>query len=345
MKIAQITPLYESIPPKKYGGTERIVHYLTEELIKQGHHITLFASGDSKTSAELVPVCDKALRLDSNCYDPIAYHFIQLQMVQSRISDFDLLHYHTDYLHFPSSVSNNKKNLTTLHGRLDILELKNVYNIYNQFPLVSISNNQRQPIPAVNWVGTVYHGLPEELYNFYPNKGKYLAFIGRIAEEKGVERAIIMAKKAGIKLIIAAKISKVDEIYFQKQIKHLLKDPIIEFVGEIDEKSKGSFLGNAMALLFPINWPEPFGLVMIEAMACGTPVIAFNNGSVPEIIEDKQTGFIVNSIEEGILAINKIDTIDRKKCRLAFEERFTASRMANDYLTIYDQLLKNNGHS
>ncbi|HET6244502.1 MAG: glycosyltransferase family 4 protein [Bacteroidetes bacterium] len=341
MKIAQIAPLYESIPPKMYGGTERIVYYLTEELIKQGHHVTLFASGDSRTNAELVSICDNSLRLNQQCVDPFAHHIVQLQLVQNRISEFDIVHYHTDYFHFPSSSLNKEVNhVTTVHGRLDIIDLQNVYTVFNGIPLISISNNQRIPIPYANWVGTVYHGLPFNLYKFYPSQGKYLAFLGRISPEKGVERAIEIAKRSGIKLIIAAKISNVDEIYFQTTIKPLLNNELIEFIGEIGEKEKGDFLGNAIALLFPIDWPEPFGIVMIESLACGTPVIGFNKGSVPEILTEGENGFIIDSIEAGVKAITNINSVDRAKCRAIFEEKFSAERMTNDYLKIYEQILK-----
>lgn len=345
MRIAQVAPLFESVPPRMYGGTERIVHYLTEELIRMGHGVTLFASGDSQTSAHLIPVCDKALRLAHNSVDPIAHHITQLQMVQEHIADFDIVHYHTDYFHFPLSVHSDNVHVTTLHGRLDIADLQNLYHIFNTVPLVSISNNQRKPFPDANWVDTVYHGLPVGLYDCYPDKGKYLAFIGRISPEKGPDKAILMAKKAGIKLKIAAKISDVDERYFETEIKQLMDDPMIEFLGEIDEEHKGDFLGNALALLFPIDWPEPFGIVMTEAMACGTPVIAYNRGSVPEIIEHKKNGFIINSIDEGITAIEKIDLIDRKQCRKIFEEKYTANRMTQNYLRIYDSMIRNKNNS
>jgi glycosyltransferase involved in cell wall biosynthesis len=341
MKIAQVAPLYESIPPKMYGGTERVVHYITEELVKLGHEVTLFASGDSITSATLVPACKKSLRLDPECIDPFVHHIIQLQMIQERLSEFDIIHYHTDYFHFPLSVMNRSKHLTTLHGRLDLPDLQDLYKVFSKIPLVSISNNQRTPITGANWVATIYHGLPTELLAFNPDKGKYLAFIGRISPEKGLEHAMEMAKRTGIKLKIAAKIDLVDLHYFNTEIKSLLDHELIEYVGEIGEKDKSEFLGNALALLFPIKWKEPFGLVMIEAMACGTPVIAYNRGSVPEVIDEGITGFIVNSVEEGVDAINRIHEIDRRTCRAVFEKKYNAKRMTTDYLKVYEQLIKN----
>lgn len=339
MKIAQVAPLYESIPPKMYGGTERIVHYITEELVKMGHEVTLFASGDSNTSATLIPACVKSLRLDPRCMDPFVYHIIQLQMVQERISEFDILHYHTDYFHFPLSLTNRSTHLTTLHGRLDLPDLQPLYRIFSTIPLISISNNQRKPVPNANWAATIYHGLPLDLLKFNPESGLYLAFLGRISPEKGIEKAIEMAKESSIKLKIAAKVDMVDLDYFNTEILPLMDHDLIEFIGEISEVDKSEFLGNAMALLFPINWEEPFGLVMIEAMACGTPVIAFNRGSVPEVIDEGITGFVVNSVKEGLEAIKKINRIDRKKIRTVFEQKYNAERMTRDYLKIYEQLI------
>lgn len=339
MKIAQVAPLYESIPPKLYGGTERVVHYITEELVKMGHEVTLFASGDSKTSATLIPACVKSLRLDPKCIDPFVYHIIQLQMVQERISEFDIIHYHTDYFHFPLSRINHSTHLTTLHGRLDMPDLQALYRVFSTTPLISISNNQRKPLSHGNWIATIYHGMPLDSLKFYPEKGTYLAFLGRISPEKGIEGAIEMAKASGIKLKIAAKVDKVDLHYFNTEIMPLMNHELIEFIGEISELDKSQFLGNAMALLFPINWEEPFGLVMIEAMACGTPVIAFKRGSIPEVIDEAITGFIVNSLTEGLEAIKRINKIDRKTVRTVFEQKYNAQRMTKDYLKIYEQLI------
>lgn len=341
MKIAQVSPLYESVPPKTYGGSERIVSYLTEELVKQGHEVTLFASGDSVTQAQLIAPCEQSLRLCESCIDQFAYHVIQMEMVQREMINFDMVHYHIDYMHFPYSRRAITPHVTTLHGRLNIPDLVPLYREFNEIPVVSISDSQRLPLPHANWTGTVYHGLPTDLYQFQENEGKYLAFIGRISPEKRLDRAIEIAKKAGIPLKVAAKIDKVDQEYFDTHIKHLIDDPLIEFIGEIGESQKGEFLGNALALLFPIDWPEPFGLVMIESMACGTPVIAYENGSVPEVIESGKTGFIVNSQEEAVKAVHQLYKISRKVCRQTFEHRFSATRMANDYLQIYNQLIFN----
>ncbi len=342
MKIAQISPLYESVPPQMYGGTERVVSYLTDELVRQGHNVSLFASGDSVTKAKLIPVCSSALRLNKECVDPITHHVIQMEYVREMINDFDILHYHTDYLHFAFSQSNSRPHITTLHGRLDLPDLKFVYDKFSHIPVVSISNSQRFPLPMANWVRTVYHGLPEDLYTLGSGKGGYAAFIGRISPEKRVDRAIEIALKAGIPLKIAAKIDKVDQVYFEKEIRHLLDHPLIEFVGEIGDSQKNEFLGNAQCLLFPIDWPEPFGMVMIEAMACGTPVIAFKNGSVPEVIDEEFTGYIVSDIEEAVTAVNNLHKISREKCRKFFAERFSARRMAEDYVETYLRVIDNN---
>ena len=335
MKIAQVAPLYESVPPKTYGGTERVVSYLTEELVNKGHEVTLFAPGDSVTRARLIPGCKRSLRTSSDCVDQLAHHITMLQRVQDMINTFDIVHYHIDYLHFPLSAKSQKLHLTTLHGRLDIPDLKGVYNFFPSIPVVSISNNQRLPLANINWAGTVYHGLPRHLYDYYPDEGEYLAFLGRISPEKRVDRAIEIAKRTGIKLKIAAKVDKVDEQYFKEKIEHLLSDPVVEFIGEIGEEEKKAFLGNAKALLFPIDWPEPFGMVMIEALACGTPVVAFRNGSVPEIIRNGITGFIVNNVEEAVKAVDNIRHVSRRDCRTDFELRFSSSRMAEDYLRLY----------
>ncbi len=338
MRIAQVAPLFESVPPKLYGGTERVVSYLTEELVRQGHDVTLFASGDSITKAELVACSPRALRLDEECVDPLAHHMVMLDKVFKVAHCFDIIHFHIDYLHFPLSRRSGAPNVTTLHGRLDLPDLVPLYQEFPQARVVSISDSQREPLPDANWQGTVYHGLPEDLYKFREEEGSYLAFLGRVSREKRVDRAIEIAKKTGMTLKIAAKVDKADEAYFKEEIEPLLNDPLIELIGEIGEEDKDEFLGNAYALLFPIDWPEPFGLVMTEAMACGTPVIAFPGGSVPEVIEDGVNGFICESVEEAVAAVERIPTLSRRKCRDVFEERFSATRMAKDYLAIYERI-------
>lgn len=339
MKIAQISPLYESVPPKYYGGTERVVSYLTEELVKQGHDVTLFASGDSRTTAKLVGHTSDALRLRKVC-DPLAHHIVQMQEVAERAENFDILHFHTDYLHYPFSAFLNKPNVTTLHGRLDIPELAYVYQKFPQQPVISISNSQRKLLPVkANWAGTIYHGLPLDLYSKGEGDGDYVAFIGRISPEKKPDRAIKIAREAGIKIKIAAKIDSVDVAYYKREIEPLLNEPHVEFIGEIGEDNKGEFLGNARALIFPIDWPEPFGMVMIEAMACGTPVIAFNHGSVPEVIDHGVSGFIVNNINDSVRALENIHLLDRSLVRKKFEERFSATIMANNYVALFHKLI------
>jgi glycosyltransferase involved in cell wall biosynthesis len=335
LRIAQVAPLYESVPPALYGGTERVVSYLTEELVRQGHEVTLFASGDSITSAHLISPCERALRLDPNCHDSLAYHMIMLDEVFRRAGDFDIVHFHIDYLHFPVSRRTRVRNITTLHGRLDLPEHGSIYRHFPDMPLISISNAQRKPLPFVSWRATVYHGLPRDLYSFEPESGKYLAFIGRISPEKGLDRAIEAAVRARMPIRIAAKVDRVDRAYFEATIKPMLDHPLVEYIGEIGEGEKQELLGGAYALMFLIDWPEPFGLAMIEAMACGTPVIAFRRGSVPEIIDHGVTGFIVNSIDEAVEAIPQIARLNRKSCRKAIDERFSSCRMANDYLTQY----------
>ena len=337
MRIAQVSPLFEAVPPKLYGGTERVVYYLTEELVREGHDVTLFASADSVTSATLISTVDKALRLDSNCEDQLAPHIAQLYDVTSRVDEFDIIHFHTGYLHFPFSQTCSTPNITTLHGKLSVRELQYIYRRFHQ-PVVSISNQQREALPYANFVGTVYHGLPVDLHPMGKGNGNYLAFLGRISPEKGIDKAIEWAKAAGITLKIAAKVDKADKHYFEKEIKHLLDDPLIEFIGEINEAEKSDFLGNAMALLFPINWDEPFGMVMIEAMACGTPVIAHGRGSVREVIEHGKNGFIVSSTEEAVNCIKQLSPLQRKVVRQVFEERFTANKMAKAYLQLYEKL-------
>jgi len=339
MKIAQVAPLYERVPPVSYGGTERIVSYLTEELIDYGHELTLFASGDSLTAGRLIAPCERSLRVNSNNVDSMAYNFLQLEHVFQEARSFDVIHFHIDYLHFPLSCRQRVPNVTTLHGRLDIPDLVPLYREFSDMPVVSISNDQRKPLSWINWLGTVYHGIPLDLYDFKKDQGSYIAFLGRISPEKRVDRAIEIAKAANIKLKIAAKIDAVDRDYFEREIRDSLDHPLVEFIGEIGEEEKNNFLGNAYALLFPIDWSEPFGLVMIEAMACGTPVVAFRRGSVPEVVDDGVTGFIVDSIDEGASALEKIQHFDRAHCRKVFEERFSVERMTRDYVQIYEKLL------
>ena len=306
MRIAQVSPLYESVPPKLYGGTERVVAFLTEELVKQGHEVTLYASGDSITSANLVACSPRSLRLDDNCVDPIARHITMLERVFSEAEAYDIIHFHIDYLHFPLSRRTRVRQLSTLHGRLDVPDLAPLYREYRDMPLVSISNAQREPLGWADWKATVYHGLPTDLLRLQQEPGDYVAFLwGRDARE----------------------------------VKPLLDHPLVEYVGEIGELEKQEFLGNARALLFPIDWPEPFGLVMIEAMACGTPVIAYPCGAVPEVVDDGLTGFLVGDVDEAVRAIARLDSIDRRRCRAVFEQRFSARRMANDYLKVYDRIL------
>jgi glycosyltransferase involved in cell wall biosynthesis len=340
MKIAQIAPLIESVPPRFYGGTERIVSYLTEELVALGHDVTLFASGDSITAADLVPCVPKALRLDTGVRDPIPYYMLMLDRVRQRADDFDILHFHIDQFQFPLFRPVAGRTVTTLHGRQDLPDLLPLYVGFNDMPLVSISNAQRLPVPNANFAATVYHGLPKALHRPVAKpRGEYLAFLGRISPEKRPDRAIKIAKALGIPLKIAAKVDRADDDYFRTQIQPLLDGPGVEFVGEIDEHQKTQFLGEAKALLFPIDWPEPFGLSMIEAMACGTPVLAFRCGSVPEIVEDGVTGVIVDSVEEAIAALPRVIALDRNTVRQRFERRFSATRMAEDYVNVYRLLL------
>jgi glycosyltransferase involved in cell wall biosynthesis len=338
MRIAQIAPLYESVPPQLYGGTERVVSYLTEELVAQGHEVTLFASGDSQTSARLIPSGRRALRLDGSCVDQLACHYLMLENVIERAHEFDILHFHVDYLHFPFSKRCAVPHLTTLHGRLNIPELVLLHRAFPEAPLVSISMSQRKPLPWANWIGNVYHGLPSP--TFAPGSGRknYLAFIGRIAREKRVDRAVKIAVKSGMSLRIAAKIDPSDREYYEKEIKPLLQHPLVEYIGEISEEQKPAFLGDAYAQIFPIDWPEPFGLCMIEAMSLGTPTIAFDCGSVSEVIRDGVTGFVVNSVAGAVEAIPKIASLSRAACRREFDQRFLASRMAEDYVRLYELL-------
>jgi glycosyltransferase involved in cell wall biosynthesis len=341
MKIAQIAPLAESVPPRLYGGTERVVSYLTEELVRLGHDVTLFASGDSQTTARLVACAPRALRLDPNVLDPVPHHVLMMERVRSRAHEFDVLHFHVDYVHLPLFRPHARKCVTTLHGRLDLPDIAPLYREFREMPLVSISDAQRKPLPFAQWAGTVYHGLAEPVCPFNPApRGNYLAFLGRMSPEKGIERAIEIARRSGRRLRIAAKIDPSEEDYYQSRVAPLLSDPLVDFIGEVGEAEKPGLLGNAAALLFPINWPEPFGLAMIEAMSCGTPVIAWPNGSVPEIVEHGVTGLIVRSVEEAVRAVNELPRLDRASVRRRFEERFSASRMARDYLAVYRSLAR-----
>jgi glycosyltransferase involved in cell wall biosynthesis len=340
MRIAQVAPLYESVPPKLYGGTERVVSWLTEELVSQGHEVTLFASGDSLTTARLIPVCPEALRLNSESMDQLAHHVYLLERVLREKDEFDLIHFHIDYLHFPLSRGHALPQVTTLHGRLDIPDLIPLYREFSEMPVVSISDSQRGPLPWANWQGTVHHGLPENSFDPCFGNGEYLAFLGRVSPEKGLDHAIEIAKRCGIPLKIAAKVDRSDRDFFESFIKPRMDRSLIEFVGEIREHEKNEFLGKASALLFPIQWEEPFGIVMIEAMACGLPVIAYSRGSVPEIVEDEISGFLVHDVDSALRAVSRLTQIDRRVCRRRFEERFTAKRMAQDYLTIFQGIAK-----
>jgi glycosyltransferase involved in cell wall biosynthesis len=341
MKIAQIAPLVESVPPRLYGGTERIVGYLADELARLGHDVTLFASGDSVSAAHLVPCVPQALRLDPNVRDPIPYYMLMLDRVNELVDDFDILHFHIDQFHFPLFRHIAQRTLTTTHGRQDMPDLRPLYFGFSEMPLVSISDAQRLPIANANFVATVHHGIPLDLHKpTYRPRNSYLAFLGRISPEKRPDRAIAIARAVGLPLKVAAKVDKVDEQYFHEKIEPLLDQPEIEFIGEIDERAKTEFLGEASALLFPIDWPEPFGLSMIEAMACGTPVLAFRHGSVPEIIDPGVTGLIVDDLEGAVRAVPQLLSLDRRAVRQRFEERFSATRMARDYLSVYHDLLE-----
>ena len=339
MRIAQVAPLYESVPPKYYGGTERVVSYLTEELVCQGHEVTLFASGDSVTKAHLVAACRRSLRMDKHCVDRMAHHILMLEHMLQRAAEFDIVHFHTDYLHFPLSRREQITHVTTLHGRLDIPDLVPLHQEFRDMPVISISDGQREPLPWANWQATVYHGLPADMYQFRDEPGSYLAFLGRVSPEKRVDRAIEIAKQVRIPLKIAAKVDRVDTDYFETVVEPLLRHPFVEFVGEIGEGEKAEFLGNAYALLFPIDWPEPFGLVMIEAMARGTPVIAYRGGAVPEVMEEGHTGFVVEGLEDAVEAVLRVPELSRKRCREVFDQRFTAARMAHDYVQVYERLI------
>src|SRR5579883_1436535 len=335
LRIAQVAPLYESVPPKLYGGTERVVSYLTEELVRQGHRVTLFASGDSRTSAELVAVCEHAVRLEREPAAAIALHTLLVDAVFARADLFDVIHCHTDSIHLPLARRCPVPVITTLHGRLDVAGLGPLHREFAELPLVSISDAQRAPLAWAHWAGTVHHGLPLELHRPHYDAGSYLVFLGRISREKRVDRAIEIARRAALPLKIAAKIDPADREYFAAEIEPLLATPGVEYLGEIGETAKTELLGGALALLFPIDWPEPFGLAMIEAMACGTPVIAFARGAVPEVVDPGITGFIVSSIDEAVGCIERARGLDRRECRRHFERRFGAARMAREYSTIY----------
>lgn len=338
MRIAQVAPLSEAIPPKLYGGSERVVSWLTEELVRQGHDVTLFASGDSLTSAKLVPGAPQGLRL-SGINDHLASHLVMLADVRRREAEFDIIHFHTDLLQYPIFEHIGHRTVTTMHGRLDLPDYRPAYTRFPDMPRVSISNAQRKPTPKnTNWVDTIYHGLPDGLCPFDAKGGTYLAFLGRISPEKRPDRAIEIARRSGVPLKIAAKVDHVDTAYFEDHIKPMLDDPLVEFVGEINDREKSEFLGNALALLFPIDWAEPFGLVVIEAMSAGTPVIAWRNGSIPEIVTPGKSGFIVESIDDAVAAVEKVGALDREIVRREFEERFTVDRMASQYLAVYARL-------
>jgi len=343
MKIAQIAPLMESVPPRLYGGSERVASFLTEELVAQGHDVTLFASGQSITAAKLVRCCEEPLRLSATVKDVIPYYMIMLDKVRSMACEFDILHFHIDQFHFPVFRDMAQRTVTTLHGRQDLPDLHNLYRAFPEMPLVSISNAQRTPVSDANFVATVYHGAPRNLTLTREPRGGYLAFLGRISPEKRVDRAIAIARAAGLPLKIAAKVDRVDEVYFHAEIAALLHQPGVEFIGEIDDRHKNAFLGQARALLFPIDWPEPFGLSMIEAMACGTPVLAFGHGAVPEVIDEGVTGCVVATVDEAISRLGAVLSLARSRVRQRFEERFTVARMARDYVEVYQSLIRTSG--
>ena len=339
MRIAQVAPLAESVPPPGYGGTERVVGYLTDALVRLGHEVTLFASADSQTDAELVPCAPGGLRLDEAVVDPIAHLVVELEAVAAQASRFDVIHWHLDYFHFPMSRRLGVPNVTTLHGRLDIPDLQPIYDEFAEMPVVSISNDQRAPLPQAGWVATVHHGMPLDELGPRLSPGEYLAFLGRISPEKRADRAIEVARRAGMPLRIAAKVDDADRDYYEREIEPLLEADHVDFVGEIGPVEKAEFLGHASALLFPIDWAEPFGLVMIESMACGTPVIAYRSGSVPEVIDDGVSGFIVEDIPGAVHAVGRLDELDRAQVRAAFEHRFSVERMARDYVGVYERLV------
>jgi len=338
MRVALVSPLHESVPPRLYGGTERVVAYLADELARLGHEVTLYATGDSQTRAELRPMAPCGLRLDPECHDPGAHHVAMVARVAAEAARYDVVHFHTDYVHFPAVRASGMRALTTLHGRLDLPDLQPLYHEFDDMALVSISDAQREPLAFAHWIGTVHHGLPAHSLEPGDGAGGYLAFLGRVSPEKGLDRAIRIAQRAGMTLRVAAKVDRADQEYYEAVIKPMLSQPGVEFVGEIRQNEKASFLGAAAALLFPIGWPEPFGLVQIEAMACGTPVIAYRHGSVPEVIESGVTGAIVTGEDAAVEAIPRVTALDRGRIRRRFEERFSAERMARDYVALYETL-------
>jgi glycosyltransferase involved in cell wall biosynthesis len=340
MRIAQVAPLYESVPPRLYGGTERVVSYLTEGLVELGHEVTLFATADSETKANLIAPCEQALWQDENYREWLPYELRSMELVFKDLSHFDVIHFHTDYIQFPFLRRQPCANITTMHGRLHAPDLKPLFDEYAEMPLISISHDQRRSVPNANWKATVYHGLPRNLHRLHEGAGEYLAFLGRISPEKRLDRAVAIARQAGMKLKVAAKVYEQERDYYEREIVPLLDESRswVEFVGEVGGQEKDEFLGNAYALLFPIDWAEPFGLVMIEAMACGTPVIAWRKGSVPEIVEEGVTGFVVGSIDEAVQAVGRISELSRPICRQRFEESYDASRMVDNYLKVYRSL-------
>lgn len=340
MKIAQVAPLWESVPPKLYGGTERIVSYITEELVRMGHEVTLFASGDSDTAARLEAVCPQALRLNTGIFNRDAPMLMLQERSLGAEGDFDVIHSHLDFLGFPLARRNPRPVVTTLHGRLDLPELQPVFREFADMPLVSISDAQRRPLPWANWQATIHHGLPAHLYTYHSQSQGYLAFLGRISPEKRPDHAIEVAKRTGLPLRIAAKVDPADLQYYRTEIEPLLDHPLIEFIGEISDAEKDDFVGNALALVCPYDWPEPFGLVLIEALACGTPVLAYRRGSIPEIIEHGTTGFVSENLSEMVAAVERLREIDRQRCRASFDQRFTADRMAHDYVALYERIIE-----
>lgn len=342
MRIAQVAPLYERVPPLLYGGTERVVSYLTEALVRLGHDVTLFASGDSETSARLVPACPRALWRDPDVRETLPHHVRLMELVFRDTGAFDVMHFHTDYLHFPLVRRHGCPSVTTLHGLVHPHDLRALLEEYRDVPLVSISNDQRRPIPDANWQGTVYHGLPREAFTFREAPGTYLVYLGRMSPEKRVDRAIEIARRAGLPLRIAAKIYPEEQHYFDETLAPLIRDaqPLVEFVGEVGGRAKDELIGGALALLFPIEWAEPFGLVLIEALACGTPVVAWSRGAVPEIVTDGVTGYVVESVPAAVSAVARVGDLDRRACRDAFERRFDADRMARQYVEVYNRLAR-----